>query len=49
MTVRRKSTISKIIALGMLAGIAFGALLVFTPFVGHMLHLLGVKDPPDCG
>jgi hypothetical protein len=47
---RRKSTIAKLVAFGALAGMAFGALLVFTPFVSNTLHLLGVTDNrPDCG
>ena len=49
MIVRRKLTATKIVAFGMLAGVAFGALLVFTPLVSHLLHLFGVTDRPDCG
>jgi hypothetical protein len=45
----RRSIKAAMIALGVLAGIVAGAVLVYTPLGDRVLTFLGFTDPKDCG
>jgi len=46
---RRRSIKARLIALVILAGIAAGAVLVYTPLGDWLLTFLGFTTPKDCG